>query len=125
MVPLKPYWEMLIVPVKLVWIDCIGSNVLIVHLAGWEAHTSGTVSKLQLFSIDTANMSASFITSLAISHGIAGIDPRGRHLAVIGYGNVCVSHIRSFEVEFGHISSVTAIATIRVMTPDVLRCDGV
>ncbi|KAJ6598366.1 hypothetical protein DFH09DRAFT_1304157 [Mycena vulgaris] len=65
--------------------------------------------------------SASFITSVTIPHGITGIDLRGHHLAVIGYGSVRVSHIRSFEVEFGHVSSVMAIATIRVMTPNVLR----
>ncbi|KAJ6579168.1 hypothetical protein DFH09DRAFT_1077462 [Mycena vulgaris] len=86
-----------------------------------KSYSEMHLMSIKLFWVDSINANV-LIVHISLRRGSTSLSEL-QFFAVdtSWYGNVRVSHIRSFEMRFGPSPSVTAVATIRVMTPDVLR----
>ncbi|KAJ6507238.1 hypothetical protein C8R47DRAFT_1209164 [Mycena vitilis] len=93
--------------------------------SGWVlVHCFGIVkvgevnTRLQLFAVDPALMSVSFLTSVVVPHSVSGVDLRGDHLAVLGCtARPRSSVIRSFRVVLEPNCAANVEAVLRIKPP--------
>ncbi|KAJ6507216.1 hypothetical protein C8R47DRAFT_1209149 [Mycena vitilis] len=117
-VPIFRGTSLLTISMKLFWRDSEHGFVLVVHCLDGPSELGESKINLQLFALDLARMSVSFLTSVLIPHSVSEVDLRGDHLAVMGHTTQPrASVIRSFHLVFVPNCSAHIRAVIRIKAP--------
>ncbi|KAJ7490401.1 hypothetical protein B0H11DRAFT_1912368 [Mycena galericulata] len=114
--PLNP--TLVVFSAKLVWVESIGRNALIVHLT--KRRDLGQ-HELHFFAIDVPNQATSHLATILVPSALTHVDFRGKHLALICKCVGSASQILSFEMQFGSAVSCVAQPRIRIQTLDPIR----
>ncbi|KAJ7186938.1 hypothetical protein C8R46DRAFT_1024909 [Mycena filopes] len=82
--------------VKVFWVESLGQNVIVVALS----RTLPPHSELQFFAMDTADLAAKYLTTVAFPHWISGFILADDHLATTGQSFQWSGIIHTFKITY-------------------------
>ncbi|KAJ7806012.1 hypothetical protein B0H13DRAFT_1929843 [Mycena leptocephala] len=113
LVPLELGTDMLVLSVKIFWVETIGQNVLIVAVS--NGRSSPTIRNvLHFFAVDSSGPLSTFLAAVEFPHTLSDFSLSDKHLAVVGYTGLLSYFIQSLEISYDSPPSVSTKAAVRV-----------